>query len=183
MSLRANFEYFLDIFYNIEIRALCMEELISCSNFYWLVQLKHDTMHCTPEISNSNLKSVWQLMAKYCHLLLKYIFQFSYFSLQEPVCPHHNKKYIPEHHWCMAICFPVIAETHTIGTHPLIRSSPDINFMVLIKDNINLVTKINWRPLILYIECNFLRQNPGLFSRFTGEIVIFLLMTWCLYQY
>jgi hypothetical protein len=104
-------------------------------------------------------------------------------SLQEPVCPHHNKKYIPEHHWCTAICFPVIAETHTIGTHPLIRSFPDINFMVLIKDNICLVTKINWRPLILYVECNFLQQNPGLLSRFTGGIVIFFEMTWCLYQY
>jgi hypothetical protein len=105
------------------------------------------------------------------------------FLSKEPVCPHRNRKYIPEHHWCMAIFFPVIAETHTIGTHLLIGSSSDINFMVLIKDNISLVTKINWRPLILYVECNFLWQNPGLLSRFTGEIVIFFEITWCLYQY
>ena len=57
--------------------------LISCSNFYWLIQLKHDTMHCTPEISNSNLKTDWKLQAKYCHLLLKYIF-----SSPHPNCHH-----------------------------------------------------------------------------------------------
>jgi hypothetical protein len=33
--------------------------------------------------------------------------------------------------------------------HSLIRLSPDMNFIVLTKDNLSLVTKANWRPLIL----------------------------------
>ena len=77
----------------------------------------------------------------------------------------------------LAICFPVIVETQAIQgafshtgcilssdcpmqgafshqivscrVHSLIRLSPDMNFIVLTKDNLSLVTKANWRPLIL----------------------------------
>ena len=87
----------------------------------------------------------------------------------------------PEHHWCTAICFSVIVETQTIGTHPLIRSSPDINFMVCPKTILFSSLKIDhWFCMVQY---NFLRQDPIRLSQFTGEIVIFFEMTWRLYPY
>lgn len=77
-------------------------------NLHWFAIVETDTVNC-PEISTGDLKSVWQLQTKDCHLII-------HISFNRNQCTHAiegNKS--SEHHWCTTICSPVIAESKQSG--------------------------------------------------------------------
>ena len=72
----------------------------------------------------------------------------------------------PKHHWCTAICFLVIAETQTIGTHSLTRPVSDINLIVLTKNNFVSWLRITEDHWFCTVQCNT-EQSLAIYSNTT----------------